>query len=305
MHAMGKCFHWIWIGASVAISACALPGFGATVTVFVGNTNLSGLAADVFVPPSTNINVNDSVVWVWEGTFHSTTSGTNGVPGDDNGVPSGLWDSGVFFGTLPHSFTNTFTSAGNFSYYCQVHVSVGMTGLISVAAIELPPTISITNPPDGATFSAPASFTLAATASDPDGGTVTNVQFFQGATSLGNVTTIPYSVPVNSLAAADYIFSAVASDNAGLTATNAVTIHVVTAVPIVLSAPHFSPPSDFHFNYTANTGLTYIIQRSSNLSLGTWTTLSTNVAGGSPVLFDDTTASGNPGFYRVGLLPNP
>lgn len=303
MNATGKFFRWMCVGVSMMVVTCALPGFGATVTVFVGNTNLAGFAADVFVPPSTNINVNDSVVWVWEGSNHSTTSGTNGVAGDDNGVPSGLWDAGV--NIAPHSFTNTFTSSGNFSYYCSIHFPFGMTGLISVAAVELPPTISITNPPNGATLSAPASFTLAATASDPDGGTVTNVQFFQGATSLGNDTTSPYSVPVNGLAAADYTFSAVASDNAGLTATNAVTIHVVTAVPIVLSAPHFSPPSDFQFNYTANAGLTYIIQRSSNLGSGSWTTLSTNVAGGSPVLFDDTTASGNPGFYRVGLLPNP
>jgi plastocyanin len=280
----------------MAIITCALPGFGTTVTVFVGNTNLSGFAADVFVPPSTNINVNDKVVWVWEGNNHSSTSGTNGVP-------SGLWDSGV--NIAPHSFTNTFNSPGNFLYYCQIHVSFGMTGLISVAAVDLPPTVSITNPVNNATFSAPASFVLAAAASDPDGGTVTNVQFFQGATSLGNVTTTPYSVPVNSLAAADYTFSAMAADNAGLTATNAVTIHVVTPVPIVLSAPQFLPPADFRFNYTANAGLTYIIQRSSNLSSGGWTTISSNVAGGSPVLFDDTAASGNPGFYRVGLLPNP
>jgi chitinase len=242
------------------------------------------------------------VVWVWEGLNHSTTSGTNGAAGDDNGVPSGLWGSGV--NNRPHSFTNTFTSPGNFSYYCQIHFSFGMTGLISVAAVELPPNISITNPTDGATFSAPASFTLAATASDPDG-TVTNVQFFQGATSLGNVASSPYTTPVNNLAAADYTFSAVATDNGGLTATNAVTIHVVTPIAIVLSSPRFLPPADFQFNYTANTGLTYIIQRSSNLSSGTWTTMSTNVAGGSPVLFDDPTASGNPGFYRVGLLPNP
>ena len=180
-----------------------------------------------------------------------------------------------------------------------------MTGLISVASVDLPPTVSITNPPDGATFSAPASFTLAATASDADGGTVTNVQFFQGATSLGNVTTGPYSVPVNNLAAADYTFSAVASDNAGLTATNAVTIHVVTPVPIVLSAPQFLSPTDFRFNYTANTGLTYIVQRSPDLSSGNWTTLSTNMATGSPMLFDDPAVSGSPAYYRVGLLPNP
>jgi len=298
MNATGKFFRWMCVGVSMMMITSAVPGFAASVTVFVGNTNLSGFASDVFVPPSTNINVNDSVIWVWEHIDHSTTSGTNGFP-------SGLWDSGVYSNSLPHAFTNTFTSAGQFRYYCQTHVAFNMTGLVSVAAVELPPTISITNPPNNATLSAPASFTLAATASDPDGGTVTNVQFFQGATSLGNVATSPYSVPVSNLAAADYAFSAVASDNAGLTGTNAVTIHVVTAVPIVLSAPHFLSPADFQFNYTANAGLSYIIQRASDLKLGNWTTLSTNVAGGSPVLFDDTTASGNPGFYRVGLLPNP
>jgi chitinase len=139
-------------------------------------------------------------------------------------------------------------------------------------------------------------------ASDSDG-SVTNVQFLEGATSLGNDTTIPYSVSVNSLAAADYTFSAVATDNGGLSATNSITIHVVTPVPIVISAPVFSPPSDFHFNYTANTGLSYSVQQSSDLI--NWTTINTNLAAGSSVLFDDSSATGNPGFYRVGLLPNP
>ncbi len=286
---------WAGMAVGAMIFAHSPAGIAATVTVFVGNTNLSGLAADVFVPPSTNINVNDKVVWVWEGLNHSSTSGTNGVP-------SGLWDSTIT--SRPHAFTNTFTAPGNFSYYCQVHVSFGMTGLISVAAVDLPPTVSITNPVNNATFSAPASFTVAATASDPDG-TVTNVQFFQGATSLGNFATSPYSMPVNNLAAADYTFSAVATDNGGLTATNAVTVHVVTPVPIILSAPQFLSPTDFRFNYTANSGLSYIIQRASDLGSGLWTTLSTNLATGSPMLFDDAAVSGSPAFYRVGLLPNP
>lgn len=49
-------------------------------------------------------------------------------------------------------------------------------------------------------------------------------------------------------------------------------------------------------------GLSYVIQQSSDLI--NWTTISTNVAAGSSVLFDDSSAIGNPGFYRVGLLPN-
>ncbi len=299
MKTMRNIIQLITVSAGLAFFGHAFPGLAATITVSVG-TNLTGTAADIFIPATNNINVNDQVIWSWMGNDHSTTSGTNGVHGDDNGVPSGLWDSSL--NNKPHSFTNTFTSAGAFSYYCTMHFNMGMKGLINVAAANVPPTISITNPPNGATFSAPASFTLAATAADSDG-SVTNVQFFQGATSLGNDTSIPYSVSVNSLAAADYTFSAVATDNGGLSATNSITIHVVTPAPIVISAPVFLSPSDFQFNYTANMGLSYIVQQSTDLI--NWTTINTNLAAGSSVLFDDSSATGNPGFYRVGLLPNP
>jgi plastocyanin len=290
----------ITVSVSVVFFGHAFTSFGATFIVNVGDTNAVGTAADVFVPATNNINVNDQVVWNWVNSPHSTTSGTNGVPGDDNGVPSGLWNSGV--DDSPHSFTNTFTSAGAFTYYCSVHYTIGMKGLINVTAANMPPTISITNPPNDSIFSAPASFTLAAMASDSDG-TVTNVQFLNGASSLGNVTSSPYSVPVSSLAAGDYTLSAIATDNNGLSATNSITVQVVTPVSIVISGPVFLPPSDFQFSYTANVGLNYIVQQSSDLN--NWTSISTNVAAGSPVLFEDTHATGNPGFYRVGLLPNP
>jgi plastocyanin len=290
---------WAVAGVGMMIFAQALSGFAATTSVLVGPS-----FTDTFSPSVVNINAGDQIIWTWQGTFHSTTSGTlSGTPPTATPVPNGIWDSGVAT-SLPHSFTNSFPSAGNFPFFCSVHYNFGMTGQVNVAAVALPPTVSITNPVNNATFSAPASFSLAATAAS-SGGTVTNVLFFQGVTSLGSVTASPYSVPVNGLAAADYTFSAVASDNAGLTATNAITIHVVTAVPIVLSGPHFLSPTDFQFSYTANTNLNYIIQRATNLGIGNWTTLSTNTATGSPMLFDDTTLSGSPAFYRVGLLPNP
>ena len=278
----------------VMIFTHGFSSFAATTNVLVG-------AGDTltFSPSVVNIHTGDQIIWTWQGSFHSTTSGT--VSGG-TAHPDGLWDSGV--NNQPHSFTNSFPSAGSFPFYCSIHFNSGMTGLVSVAAADLPPTVSITNPVNNATFSAPASFTLAATASDLDG-TVTNVQFFEGATSLGNVTTLPYSVAVNSLSAADYTFSAIASDNAGLTATNSVTVHVVTPVTIVLSAAQFFPPAHFRFDYTANTNLSYIVQRSTDLTGSNWTTLGTNQAGSSPVVFDDTNATENPAFYRVGRLPNP
>ena len=285
------------ISASVVMltASNALTVFGATTNVIVGTAG----GADIFTPNILRINQGDTIIWNWQGSFHSTTSGSAGTP-------SGFWDSGTTAQNAGFSFTNTLNSAGEFPFYCRFHFGFPtfMTGLVTVASVTLPPSVSITNPPNGATLAEPASFNLAANASST-GGSVTNVQFFQGAASLGNVTTAPYSVPVNSLTAADYSFSAVASDNGGRAATNSITVHVVTPVAIVLSAPQFFAPSDFRFNYTANPGLSYIIQRASSLNSGTWTILRTNVAGTSPELYDDQTASGNPAYYRVGRLPNP
>jgi len=89
---------------------------------------------------------------------------------------------------------------------------------IRSGALEATYPITITNPFAGAVFTAPASFLLEASASDPDG-SVTNVQFFRDATSLGSDTSSPYSVSVSGLVAGDYTLSAVASDNRGLRAT--------------------------------------------------------------------------------------
>lgn len=97
-----------------------------------------------------------------------------------------------------------------------------------------PPSVTITNPASGAIFIAPANVTIQASASDSDG-TVTNVQFFDGATSLSNVTSSPYQIVVG-LALGSHTLTAVASDNLGATTTSAppVTVTVKTnALPLV------------------------------------------------------------------------
>ena len=102
------------------------------------------------------------------------------------------------------------------------------------------------------------------------------------------------------------MLSAVATDNAGLSATNEVTISVVTPVPLVLGAPTpLSSQFIAEFNYSANVGLSYVVQQSTDLASPNWTAIFTNKAASNPVIFVDSNATANPGFYRVIRLPNP
>ena len=90
------------------------------------------------------------------------------------------------------------------------------------------PTISITSPTDGnSSFTAPASIIINATALDSDG-TVSGVEFYQGATKLGPTdTTSPYTYTWSSVAAGSYSLTAKATDNDGaVTTSTAVNITV-------------------------------------------------------------------------------
>jgi chitinase len=179
-----------------------------------------------------------------------------------------------------------------------------MKGTIIVTSPNVPPSVTITNPVSGTVFAAPANVTIQASASDTDG-TVTNVQFLVGSTVLSNDDADPFSAVTNNLAAGSYTLFAIASDNGGATGTNQINISVVTPVSVLLSAPQKLAPANYKFSYTANVGLSYIVQRSTNLLSTNWTTLVTNTAGSGSINFTDLNATVNPGFYRVGRLPNP
>ena len=89
---------------------------------------------------------------------------------------------------------------------------------ISIITNGLPgnvaPTISITTPTNGATFAAPATVNLTASAADSDGA-VTKVDFYSGAALLGTATSAPYGYSWANVAAGSYNLSAKATDNSG------------------------------------------------------------------------------------------
>src|SRR5204863_7775985 len=77
-----------------------------------------------------------------------------------------------------------------------------------------------TSPANGASFAAPATIPITATAGDVDG-SVTNVSFFDGATFLGGTNNTPYTVTAT-FATGVHQLTAVATDNSGLSTTSSV-----------------------------------------------------------------------------------
>lgn len=100
---------------------------------------------------------------------------------------------------------------------------------------NVPPVVAITNPPAGATYTSETNITLSAEASDSDG-SVTNVQYFDGATDLGNATVVPYNLSVL-LGVGSHSLTAIATDNQGASATSAV---VTVTVSLENMAPSVS-----------------------------------------------------------------
>lgn len=98
-------------------------------------------------------------------------------------------------------------------------------------AFNVPPTVSITSPLPGAAFQAPATVTITAATADATG-TVTNVEFFAGAASLGSDTSSPFEITSTGMPAGSYALTATATDSFGATTTSApITITVTPTVP--------------------------------------------------------------------------
>ena len=150
-----------------------------------------------------------------------------------------------------------------------------------------PPSVSITNPVSGAVFTAPASISIVADATDSDG-RVARVDFFENATLLGTATNKPFAFTWTNVVAGSYSLTARATDDRGGTNTSSPVNVTVT------SASGGGPPLTI-----ASAGNTvaiswpaagYQLQMATNLSSPTWidvpNTLITNrvlltIAGGN------------------------
>jgi len=127
-----------------------------------------------------------------------------------------------------------------------------------------PPTVSISAPASGASYTAPANIAITATAGDTDG-SIVKVDFYAGTQLLGSDSSSPFTFTWNNVAAGTYSLTAVATDNAGAKTTSpAITVNVTSASASAPAKPTtltFVPPTDYATNVTS---LTLELRRSTD-----------------------------------------
>ena len=129
-----------------------------------------------------------------------------------------------------------------------------------------PPTVDITSPIPGTSFSSLINITISATAADSDG-TITRVDFYNGATKLGDSGANlagPYTFVWSNVMAGSYSLTAKAVDNDSATTTSA-------AVGITVNAPTGGVSTTQFYDYN-NTG--YTIYATNNLLINSVLTVS-------------------------------
>ncbi len=99
-----------------------------------------------------------------------------------------------------------------------------------------PPSVVLTSPANNAVLFTPVNLALSADAGDSDG-VVAKVEFFQGATKLGETTNAPFTLTWNGVAPGRYTLRAVATDNDGLTTTSAPVNITVESSIVRLTSP--------------------------------------------------------------------
>ena len=136
------------------------------------------------------------------------------------------------------TFTNTanwqtayFNGSGAKYLRIKVVSTISGSSVCSMAEVKLrgctnnvPPVVNITAPSNNATFTAPVSIGITATAADADG-TISKVELYNGNTLLATLTNSPYTYSWTGVTAGNYTIKAIAYDN--LNATDTASINII------------------------------------------------------------------------------
>ena len=279
-------FAWNSVPAGVySISAKATDNVGAVVTsaaisITVTAPNTQPLVSITAPTNNSSFNANSAI------TITANASDTNG-----NVTKVEFFNGGTKLGedtSSPYSFTWNSVPAGVYSISAKATDNVGAVVTsaaisITVTALNTPPLVNITAPTNNASFNTNSSITITANASDANG-TITKVEFFNGAAKLGEDTTAPYSFVWNNVSNGNYIIIAKATDNHNAV-TSSSSINIVVKPNPVAPVVKITGPAN---GSTIVTGTT--ITLSATASTPTGSILKTEFFNGTTKLGEDATA---------------
>ena len=168
----------------------------------------------------------------------ASTLSANAADSDGTVTKVEFYNGAVLLGTdttAPYSFSFAPAAAGTFTLTARAYDNTGAqttSNSVTVTASvggNAAPTVSLSASPTSVQVGSAS--TLSANAADSDG-TVTKVEFYNGAVLLGTDTTTPYSFSFAPAAAGTFTLTARAYDNAGAqTTSNSVTVTATNAAP--------------------------------------------------------------------------
>jgi hypothetical protein len=225
--------------SSYTTPATVVADSGATFRVIVTNSVGSATSSSATLtvtgpvaPAITNGPSNATVAVGQPASFTVTASGSQ--PMTFQWQRSGANISGATQSTYTIGSVTTSDNGATFRVIVTNGAGTITSGSATLTVTSTPqntaPTVALTQPSAGASATAPANISFSATASDSDG-SIARVEFYNGATKLGEVTAAPYNWTWSNVQAGAYTLSAKAVDNLGAISTSSSVALTVTAPP--------------------------------------------------------------------------
>ena len=228
-----------------------------------------------------NIVAGEAVYWIDDGSGPYTIISL-----------SGAWVSFETPGGILFDTPGTYSYADDNGDFGTIHVTA-----------NIPPSVNITSPSNNAVFTAPASFTFSATASDTDHDGLLDVEFYVDDNLVDDIFFAPFSTPVAGLPAGIHTLTAIAYDYAGASTTNSISVTVQGGAQISLAGAAVVG-GKFRFIAVGLTiGKTNVLQSITNLTLTNWSAIATNVATNTLMTFSNITVSAGPHYFRLFQRP--
>ena len=197
---------------------------GGSYSFYASAYNSAGLESDLSAPVNYTVPsaTSNNLVVSWDESFSTNAAGYAVVYGPQNQTPTrrdvgnslSTTISNLVRGSTYVVSADAYDSSGDtVTDYEEVIYSVPASGTlppVHLLPIDQPPTVTLTSPANGTSFTAPATIQISASAADDDA--VQFVDLFAGSNLLARVSAPPYAFSWNSVSAGTYEISAVAVD---------------------------------------------------------------------------------------------